>query len=113
MLGRLTPDVKAEPFLWLCSHQQFVTGLCLKKPSLRLSDGNFKKPLNLAQHLIVLDVTYCSYSQAYYFPLQTRCSLQDLKLTQYGPFFNAFPEVVEHILQISSSIHFTLLEERV
>lgn len=49
MLGRLTPDVKTKPFLWLCFLQQFVTGLCKKKsPSLCLSDGNFENPLNLS-----------------------------------------------------------------
>lgn len=48
MLGRLTPDVKTKPFLWLYFLQQFVTGLCLKSPSLCLSDGNFENPLNLS-----------------------------------------------------------------
>lgn len=48
MLGRLTPDVKMKPFLWLCFLQQFVTGLCWKSPSLCLSDGNFENPLNLS-----------------------------------------------------------------
>lgn len=48
MLGWLTPDVKTKPFLWLCFLQQFVTGLCLKSPSLCLSDGNFENPLNLS-----------------------------------------------------------------
>lgn len=88
MLGRLTPDVKMKPFLWLCFLQQFVTGLCLKSPSLCLSDENFENPLNLSS---AVNCFWC-------------CTLHLFTIT----FFSSADKVLSARPAVSTALHSSL-----